>query len=244
MGSQQEAILLASIPLEIQEIPSIPEDARYVVYDEVLYKRGSNQQLLRCVDEEEGNYILREVHEGICGNHSGDNSLAMKVLRQGYYWSTMKGGAVNFVKACDRCQHFANYSSIPATLLTSMFDSKESRQLCEDLKIKKEFTAVYHPQSNGQTEAVNKIIKHTLKTKLEERKGNWPEELPRVLWSYNTTPRSTTGESPFMLTYGYEAMVPVEDGSGLLHRDRYAKEDAEVNQRLHLDLLEETRENS
>ncbi|XP_074342668.1 uncharacterized protein LOC141680303 [Apium graveolens] len=45
--------------------------AKYVVYDEVLYNRGFNQPLLRCVDEEEGNYILREVHEGICGNHSG-----------------------------------------------------------------------------------------------------------------------------------------------------------------------------
>ncbi|XP_074327918.1 uncharacterized protein LOC141665832 [Apium graveolens] len=64
------------------------------------------------------------------------------------------------------------------------------------------------------------------------------------MWSYNTTPRSTTGETPFMLTYGYEAMVPVEVGLGSLHRDRYTVEDAEVNQRLHLDLLEETRENS
>ncbi|XP_074373626.1 uncharacterized protein LOC141713975 [Apium graveolens] len=64
------------------------------------------------------------------------------------------------------------------------------------------------------------------------------------MWSYNTTPRSITGETPFMLTYGYEAMVPVEVGSGSLRRDRYVEEDAEVNQRLHLDLLEETRENS
>ncbi|XP_074377887.1 uncharacterized protein LOC141719407 [Apium graveolens] len=40
------------------------------------------------------------------------------------------------------------------------------------------------------------------------------------------------------------SMVPVEVGSGSLRRDCYGKEDAEVNQRLHLDLLEETRENS
>ncbi|XP_074373773.1 uncharacterized protein LOC141714134 [Apium graveolens] len=64
------------------------------------------------------------------------------------------------------------------------------------------------------------------------------------MWSYNTTPRSTTGETSFMLTYGYEAMVPVEVGSGSLRRDRYMEEDAEVNQRLHLDLLEEIRKNS
>ncbi|XP_074351649.1 uncharacterized protein LOC141690777 [Apium graveolens] len=58
---------------------------RYVEYDGVLYKRGFNQPLLRCVDLEEGNYILREVHKGIYGNHSGGDSLALKVLRQGYY---------------------------------------------------------------------------------------------------------------------------------------------------------------
>ncbi|XP_074378005.1 uncharacterized protein LOC141719525 [Apium graveolens] len=125
MGSQHQAMLLEFIPLEIQEIPSIPEVEvmqveRYVVYDENLYKRGFNQPLLRCVDEEEVNYILREVHEGICGNHSGGNSLAMKVLHQGYYWPTMKEDAANFVRACDRCQRFANYSSMPATLLTPM----------------------------------------------------------------------------------------------------------------------------
>ncbi|XP_074359715.1 uncharacterized protein LOC141719067 [Apium graveolens] len=115
---------------------------------------------------------------------------------------------------------------------------------CKETGDHKELAAVYHPRSNGQTEAVNKIIKHTLKTKLEECKWNWPEELPKVLWSYNTTPRSTTGESPFMLTYGYEVMVPVEVGLGLLHKDHYAEGDAEVNQRLDLDLLEEARKNS
>ncbi|XP_074356162.1 uncharacterized protein LOC141695852 [Apium graveolens] len=80
------------------------QDAKYVEYDGVLYKRGFNQPLLRCVDLEEGNYILREVHEGICGNHSGGGSLALKVLRQGYYWPTMKEDAFKFVRACDHFQ--------------------------------------------------------------------------------------------------------------------------------------------
>ncbi|WOH00578.1 hypothetical protein DCAR_0519944 [Daucus carota subsp. sativus] len=113
---------------------------------------------------------------------------------------------------------------------------------CEHLGIKKRFSAVCHPQSNGQTEAVNKIIKHTLKAKLEEKKGCWPEELPMVLWSYNTTPRSTTGETPFTLTYGCEAMVPVEVGAGSFRRDNYDPENNEVNHRLYLGLIEEVRD--
>ncbi|XP_074360368.1 uncharacterized protein LOC141700525 [Apium graveolens] len=67
--------------------------------------------------------------------------------------------------------------------------------------------------------------------------------LPKAKRDVNT-PRSTTRESLFMLTYGYEAIVPVEVGSGSLRRDRCTEEDVEVNQRLHLDLLEEMRENS
>ncbi|XP_074346734.1 uncharacterized protein LOC141685539 [Apium graveolens] len=65
-----------------------------------------------------------------------------------------------------------------------------------------------------------------------------------VLWSYNTTPRSTTGESPFMLTYGYEAMIHVELGAGSLQRDLFVEEEAEVYQKLNLDLLDEARMNS
>ncbi|XP_074341910.1 uncharacterized protein LOC141679310 [Apium graveolens] len=68
--------------------------------------------------------------------------------------------------------------------------------------------------------------------------------MPMVLWSYNTTPRSTTRETPFLLTYRYEAMVPLEVGAGSLWRDLFVEENAEINQRLHLDLLDETRTNS
>ena len=39
--------------------------------DEVLYKRGFSQPYLRCLALDEANYVLREIHEGACGNHSG-----------------------------------------------------------------------------------------------------------------------------------------------------------------------------
>ena len=45
--------------------------------------------ILKCVGKEDANYILKEVHEGICGNHIGARTLAGKTLRQGYYWPTM-----------------------------------------------------------------------------------------------------------------------------------------------------------
>ena len=61
------------------------KSARYILMDEVLYKRGFSQPLLRCLAPDEANYMLREVHEGACGNHSGARSLVHKVIRSGFY---------------------------------------------------------------------------------------------------------------------------------------------------------------
>ena len=63
--------------------------ARYVLMDEVLYKRGFSQLYLRCLAPDEVNYMLREVYEGVCGNHSEARSIVHEVVRAGYYWPNM-----------------------------------------------------------------------------------------------------------------------------------------------------------
>ena len=47
---------------------------------------------------------------------------------------------------------------------------------------------------------------------LEDAKGKWVEELSHVLWTYRTTPRRSTGETPFSMTYGAEVVIPLETG--------------------------------
>ena len=56
-----------------------------------------------------------------------------------------------------------------------------------------------------------KLLK-IIKARLDDVKGAWPKELPNVLWAYRTTSRTLTGETPFRLTYGTEAVIPVEVG--------------------------------
>ena len=46
-----------------------------------------------------------------------------------------------------------------------------------------------------------------IKTRLEGAKGIWPEALSSVLWAYRTMARTPTGETPFRLTYGNEAVI-------------------------------------
>jgi hypothetical protein len=60
--------------------------------------------LLNCVSPEEENYILLEIHEGICGSHSGARVLAHKVVRAGFYWPNMSKDSMVIVQNCDKCQ--------------------------------------------------------------------------------------------------------------------------------------------
>ena len=94
--------------------------ARYLLIDEVLYKRGFSQPYLRCLTSDEVNYVLREIHEGACGNHSGARSFIHKVVRAGYYWPTVKADAKDYVKVCDQCQRFSNVPRQPLEYLTPM----------------------------------------------------------------------------------------------------------------------------
>ena len=94
--------------------------AKYVLIAKVLYKRDFSQPYLRCLAPHESNYVLREVHEGVCGNYSGARALVHKVIRVGYYWSTIQANAKAYVKVCDQCQRFNNIPRQPSEYLTLM----------------------------------------------------------------------------------------------------------------------------
>ena len=78
--------------------------ARFMILNDTLYKRGFSMPYLKCVDEEEAKYILEEIHQGICEDHTGPRLLVNKAIRTGYFWPTMQMDAVELVKKCDRCQ--------------------------------------------------------------------------------------------------------------------------------------------
>lgn len=58
--------------------------ARFMRIDEILYKRGFTTLLIRCISPQKAQYVLTEIHEGICGNHSGVKVLPRKAVRAGY----------------------------------------------------------------------------------------------------------------------------------------------------------------
>ena len=90
---------------------------------------------------------------------------------------------------------------------------------------------------------MNKVILSGLKKRLDDAKGKWVEELPHILWTYRTTPRRSTGETPFSMTYGAEAVIPLESGFPTTRTSSFNPKDDEQLAR-NLDLIEEKRENA
>ncbi|KAL0296031.1 UNVERIFIED_CONTAM: hypothetical protein Sradi_6655200 [Sesamum radiatum] len=91
--------------------------SHFVMIDRELYKCGFPQLFLKCLTPKEGNYVVREIHEGICGNHLGGKALAGKSLRQGFYWPIMLVDAHELVKHCHACQEHTNVNHQPAAMM-------------------------------------------------------------------------------------------------------------------------------
>ncbi|XP_059428507.1 uncharacterized protein LOC132162267 [Corylus avellana] len=94
--------------------------ARFTLVNGALFKRGFMLLLLKCVSKEEGNYVLREIHEGVCGSHSGPRILAHKAVRAGFFCPSMNQDSINIVKTCNSCQRFANAIKQPPEELSSV----------------------------------------------------------------------------------------------------------------------------
>ena len=92
-------IIDGSLPDDPKEAAKIrARSARFTNHKGSLYKRGFFTPILKCITGKNTEYVLREVHEGICGNHIGARALAGKVLRQGYYRPTILKDATDLVK--------------------------------------------------------------------------------------------------------------------------------------------------
>ncbi|KAL0434052.1 UNVERIFIED_CONTAM: hypothetical protein Slati_2739500 [Sesamum latifolium] len=71
-----------TMPQDPKETKAIRVRAgRFTLIGEELYKRGISQPYLKCISQDKVEYVLREIHEGSCGNHSGGKALANKALR-------------------------------------------------------------------------------------------------------------------------------------------------------------------
>ncbi|GJY81826.1 reverse transcriptase domain-containing protein [Tanacetum coccineum] len=172
------------------------------------------------------NYVLREIHEGSCNMHVGTRSVMAKALRIGYYLPTMHEDARKLIQACKDCQ----------------FQDNPFKDWCQKLCIHQHFGSVKHPQTNSLVERANRSLGEGIKAILDERSKNWMEELPHILWAHRTMIKSSNGDTPFSLTYGTEAVIPVKIGMPTLRTVEINLEENKEALEINLDLQVERRE--
>uniref|UniRef100_A0A2N9F391 Integrase catalytic domain-containing protein n=1 Tax=Fagus sylvatica TaxID=28930 RepID=A0A2N9F391_FAGSY len=278
--------------LEDETLPSDPVEARklkvrctrFVLIQGILYKRGFSLPYLRCLDKAEADYVMREVHEGICGNHSGARSLVHKLVRAGYYWPTMQKDVVSYVRACDKCQRFGNLIHSPPETLTPMTAPWPFAQWGLDImgplpvgrrQLKFLVVGIDYFTKWVEAEPLATITEKNIRGfvwkaiicrfgiprafHIGQRTTVRQLAFPRILWrAWHTQPLlipwSPTGQrtgqqqelpqekTPFRLTYGTEAVIPVEVGLTTWRTNNYDEESNDAQLRSNLDLVDEVRD--
>uniref|UniRef100_A0A2N9I8T8 Integrase zinc-binding domain-containing protein n=1 Tax=Fagus sylvatica TaxID=28930 RepID=A0A2N9I8T8_FAGSY len=189
---------------------------QFFLSGEILYKRTHDATLLRCVDAEEANRLIQEMHAGLMGAHANGPFLARKIMRAGYYWLTMERDCIRHVQTCHKCQMYQNSKNAPPQYLHTMaspwpFLSLGNGCDCYASSSRSSTTTLLHtvPKMNGAVEAANKNVKKIL-SKMTETYKDWHEHLPYALCAYRTSVRTSVGATPYSLVYGMEAVLPVE----------------------------------
>ena len=76
---------------------------KYILTQDGLGWRNPDGIILKCVNEEESETIIKEMHAGVCGGHYAPRTTATKIMRAGYYWPTLFKDVHLFVRTCKEC---------------------------------------------------------------------------------------------------------------------------------------------
>jgi hypothetical protein len=131
------------------------------------------------------------------------------------------------------------------TDLGSNFNNHQFWEYCENSGINVRYVSVAHPQANGQVKRTNGVVLDTLKKRLHDaantKGGKWIKELPNALLGLRTQPSKPTGQSPYFLVYGSEAILPVDVMWDSPAVEQYDEGISEDSRQVDIDGLEEAR---
>nr|GEU66968.1 reverse transcriptase domain-containing protein [Tanacetum cinerariifolium] len=226
-----------TLPSDKKEARKLRIKARqYELMEGILYKRSFLTPWLRCVGPLQAEYVdardmIRkcndfQIHRPITRSPQQPLTPIM-ALWPFYKWGIDIAGP---------------FPEGPVSDNGKQFSDNPFKDWCDKLNITQRFALVKHPQSNGLVERANRRLREGIKARLGEGNTNWVEEHSYVLWAHRTMIKSSHGDTPFSLTYGTEAVIPIEIG---MPTYRTAAVDVVSNDeelRLNLDLLEERRE--
>ncbi|KAI5328819.1 hypothetical protein L3X38_028216 [Prunus dulcis] len=236
-----------------------------------LIHRSYSGPHLTCIKYPQTLKVLCKIHDGECGNHSWGRSLDQKVLNIGYFWPTMRHDSAEYVKKCDRCQRYKPIPNLPAEVYYPQNSSWPFMQWAINLvgplplaPAKKEmmivatdyFTKWIEVEALSSTKEAdverfiwrNIICRFGCPQSLVTDNGSQfiGKQITALFAKYKikqhlSTPRST-GETPFSLAYGTEAIKPSHITVPSISLEVGSVDQNSEQMRLNVDLLEGERE--
>ncbi|XP_010262237.1 PREDICTED: uncharacterized protein LOC104600803 [Nelumbo nucifera] len=182
--------------------------------------------------------IHNSTHEGV--------QKTLHRIHADFHWQGMKAAMRDFIQNCSMCQQQKWENLHPAGLLQPL---SLPTQIWADISMDfieglpkgttLAFSSAYHPQTDGQTEVVNRTIEMYLRCFVGDQPRRWVEYLPWAEYCYSTSYHSSLGMTPFRVVYGRDPprLLSYEPGSTRLEEvDRNLQDRnallAEVSQRL------------
>ncbi|VFQ96219.1 unnamed protein product [Cuscuta campestris] len=161
-------------------------------------------------------------------------------------WIDAKAMATITVRQCEKFvwKNIITRFGAPKIIVTNngpQFRNPRFTAYLASFGLKHSKASVAYPQGNGQVENANRTIVDGLKKRLGEEGHKWLEALPHTVWAHRVTSRRATGETPFVLTYGCEARLPIEAEIPTFRETVYQLGQNEVDHLAELNLVEERR---
>ena len=104
------------------------KSAPYQLINNVLFRKNADGVLLRCLEKEESDLVLTQLHDGSAGGHFGGDTTAHKKFRASYFWPTLFKYAHAFVRRCQDCQTVADRVKKPTFPLQPVMVDKPFQQ--------------------------------------------------------------------------------------------------------------------
>jgi hypothetical protein len=109
-------------------------------------------------------------------------------------------------------QHVWRLHGLPARVISdrgTQFDSALFREIMQALQVTQAMSSAYHPETDGQTERVNRVMQEVLRHYVNPLQTDWDQWLPCVEFAINNSVHSGTKETPFFLNYGIHPSTPL-----------------------------------
>ncbi|XP_050117714.1 uncharacterized protein LOC126595476 [Malus sylvestris] len=164
---------------------------KYVLWAKDLLRKTPDGLLLKCLGQEESMRVMAKVHEGVCGAHQARTKMRWLLRRYGYFWPDMEKDCKSYARGCEECQRHSHLQHVPSVPLNPVVKPWPFRGWAMDF-----IGHIYPASSKGHTFIIVAMDYFT----------KWVEASA----AYITSKRAGTGTTPYALTFGQDAMLPIE----------------------------------